>query len=348
MDFISWHSLVLKKLIELSESDENYWHIGVSADSLSKALFNQSISNLAANNKGKAIIDALRELKNNRLIVPKGGYGNFFELTLAAEQFATDFTPLWKSICSYELKPKEQEVLEVVNRLSEHTADDHAWVEYVGHNKLMKELGWNDEKELWPIASRLDKHLGFLDPDPAMNSDSGFRSTYAGLVRGANCKLNIKSKNVHSVIDNLEAAHTLRVFLCHSSGDKQAVRDLYRQLRMDGITPWLDEEDLLPGQEWEQEIPKAVRNSDVVIVCLSQAAINKRGYVQKEIRIALDVADQQPEGAIFLIPVKLEECEAPERLRRWHWVNLFESNGYQRLMQALRSRAKALGISQGL
>ena len=50
---------------------------------------------------------------------------------------------------------------------------------------------------------------------------------------------------------------------------------------------------------------------------------------------ALDVADEQPEGTIFLIPAKLEECETPGRLRRWHWVNLFEEGGYERLVAAL-------------
>jgi len=136
----------------------------------------------------------------------------------------------------------------------------------------------------------------------------------------------------------------LRVFLCHASGDKPAVRDLYRRLRSDGIAPWLDEEDLLPGQDWQLEIPKAVRSSDAVIICLSRRAITKAGYVQKEIRYALDVADEQPESTIFLIPLRLEECETPDRLRRWQWVDLFRETGYERLLRALRARAESLGL----
>jgi len=137
----------------------------------------------------------------------------------------------------------------------------------------------------------------------------------------------------------------LKVFLCHASGDKPAVRDLYRRLRSDGIAPWLDEEDLLPGQDWPLEIPKAVRSSDAVIICLSSRAITKAGYVQREIKYALDVADEQPEGALCLIPLRLEECEAPERLRRWQWVDLFQRPGYERLLRALRARAESLGLA---
>ncbi len=42
----------------------------------------------------------------------------------------------------------------------------------------------------------------------------------------------------------------LRVFLYHSSNDKPAVRELYQKLRAElWIQPWLDEEELYPGQD---------------------------------------------------------------------------------------------------
>lgn len=141
--------------------------------------------------------------------------------------------------------------------------------------------------------------------------------------------------------DFLVSKSRLSVFLCHSSNDKPKVRGLFKQLRKDGFNPWLDEMSLLPGQDWQHEIPKAVRESDIVIVCLSKVSINKTGYVQKEIKYALDIADEQPEGAIFIIPLKLEECEVPVRLRKWHWVNLFTDDGYNLLIRSLRAREHA-------
>ena len=40
-----------------------------------------------------------------------------------------------------------------------------------------------------------------------------------------------------------------RIFLCHASEDKAQVREVYHRLRaIGGFAPWLDEEDLLPGQ----------------------------------------------------------------------------------------------------
>ena len=140
-----------------------------------------------------------------------------------------------------------------------------------------------------------------------------------------------------------EANRPLKVFLCHASADKPAVRDLYRRLEDDGVDAWLDSEDLIPGQNWQVEIPNAVQDSDVVLICVSENSVNKEGYVQKEITFALDKAQEMPEGRIFLIPVKLEECKVPQRLNAYQWVDLYSENGYERLMLALRIRAEQIG-----
>lgn len=139
----------------------------------------------------------------------------------------------------------------------------------------------------------------------------------------------------------------LSVFLCHSSTDKKTVRNLYQRLNDDGYEPWLDEERLLPGQEWDLEIRRAVKQADVVLVCLSNHAVTKEGYVQKEIRIALDLADEKPEGVIFLIPVRLDDCEVPSRLEAKQWVDIFTEDGYRRLVRSLDRRANDLGVQPG-
>jgi hypothetical protein len=138
----------------------------------------------------------------------------------------------------------------------------------------------------------------------------------------------------------------LQVFLCHASEDKPTVRQLYERLTgLSWVKPWLDEEDLIPGQNWQKEIPKAVCASHVVLVCLSQNSITKEGFIQKEIKDALDVADEKPEDTIYLIPLRLEECKVPERVKAWHWVDYFKEKGFAQLLRALRFRAIGLGIT---
>jgi hypothetical protein len=128
----------------------------------------------------------------------------------------------------------------------------------------------------------------------------------------------------------------MSIFLCHSKKDEVAVRQLYWKLSEDGFDVWFDQEKLLPGQDWNREIVRAVRDADTVIICLSASSVIKSGYYQKEIRMTLDVADEKPEGALFLIPARLEECHVPDRLARFQWVDLYKPVGYTKLIKALR------------
>lgn len=137
----------------------------------------------------------------------------------------------------------------------------------------------------------------------------------------------------------------LRVFLCHASQDKPAVRELYKRLAAEKwIDRWLDEEEILPGQDWNLEIEKAIRSADAILICLSSKSVSKEGYVQKEIKRALDIAAEKPDGTIFIVPLRLEECEVPPRLSRWQWVDLFTPNAREKLIKSLRLRAGALNI----
>jgi hypothetical protein len=96
------------------------------------------------------------------------------------------------------------------------------------------------------------------------------------------------------------------------------------------------------------EIEKAVETADVVIVYLSNASISKEGYIQRELRFALNIALEKPDGAIFIIPVRLDDCELPRRLRSWHYVDYFpesiRDNSYGRIILSLSLRAEKIGV----
>lgn len=141
----------------------------------------------------------------------------------------------------------------------------------------------------------------------------------------------------------------LLVFLCHASQDKPMVRDIYKQLAAEPwIDPWLDEEKLLPGQDWNLEIEKAVEASDAVIVCVSSTSIGKEGYVQKELRKVLNIALEKLEGAIFILPVRLDDCELPRQLRDKQALDYFPTSkraaAYDKLRVSLEIRIEHLGI----
>jgi hypothetical protein len=141
----------------------------------------------------------------------------------------------------------------------------------------------------------------------------------------------------------------LRVFLCHASQDKPVVRDLYQSLAAEPwMDPWLDEEKLLPGQDWNLEIEKAVEASDVVIVFVSNVSVAKEGYVQRELRQALRVALEKLEGEIFILPMKLDDFPIPRQLSGKQYIDYFpksrQAAAYDKLIEALKIRKNHLGI----
>jgi len=112
-----------------------------------------------------------------------------------------------------------------------------------------------------------------------------------------------------------------QVFLSYARLDKDKVENLYHKLSDERFKPWMDIKDMLPGEAWEAAIQKAIRNSDLFLVCLSTNSIYKRGSIQKEIKDALDIWREMLYSDIYLIPVRLEKCDVPENLSRFQWVD---------------------------
>ncbi|MBK8783449.1 MAG: toll/interleukin-1 receptor domain-containing protein [Anaerolineales bacterium] len=129
----------------------------------------------------------------------------------------------------------------------------------------------------------------------------------------------------------------LLVFISHASEDNAAAKRLTKRLKDDGFDPWLDLDRLLPGQDWNLEIEKAMRESGAILLCFSEESVSKESYIQKEYKRAMRIQEEKPEGTIFVIPVRLDECELPFYLREIQWVDY--PDDYDRLVAALNVRA---------
>ena len=128
----------------------------------------------------------------------------------------------------------------------------------------------------------------------------------------------------------------VQIFLSHAREDEEKVEKLYQKLSAAGFKPWMDKKDILPGERWRDSIRRAIRSSDFVLGCLSAQSVNKRGYLQKEVRLALDIWQEKLDSDIYLIPVRLEDCQVPESLCDFQYVNLFEEDGWTRLVKAIQ------------
>ena len=136
----------------------------------------------------------------------------------------------------------------------------------------------------------------------------------------------------------------MRVFISYAREDKTMAQRLYDDLKKNGVEPWLDDENLLPGQNWKLEIGKAIKNCDYFLALLSSHSVSKRGYVQKELKKALDILGECPKSKIFIIPVRLDDCQPiDEELEELHWLDLFSSydRGLAKILQVLKPGKKS-------
>jgi CheY-like chemotaxis protein len=138
---------------------------------------------------------------------------------------------------------------------------------------------------------------------------------------------------------------TVKIFLSYASADRQRVDELYRKLLSDRFSPWMDSRDINPGEDWKYSIQQAIQRSDLFLACLTVNS-NKRGFLQTEIKEALNIWREMFRSDIYLIPAKLGVCETPEILSDFQWVNLFEPDGYERLVLAIREGMRRRGIVQ--
>jgi hypothetical protein len=128
------------------------------------------------------------------------------------------------------------------------------------------------------------------------------------------------------------------IFISYAREDIQAASDLFIRLRSQGFRPWLDVSCLLPGQPWKEAIRKAIKECRFFLALLSSRSVDKQGFVQKEMRIALDILDEYPPNSVYIIPARLDDCQPThERLAQLQWVDLFPSHdaGLLRIMQTI-------------
>lgn len=118
---------------------------------------------------------------------------------------------------------------------------------------------------------------------------------------------------------------TGEVFISYAREDAEVARKLYKELKKNSISAWLDKEDLLPGMNWEHEIQYQIRKSSHFIALMSKNSVNKKGYVQKELKQGLEILREYPENEVYLIPVRIDDSVPQSfELQKIHWVDLLD------------------------
>jgi len=122
---------------------------------------------------------------------------------------------------------------------------------------------------------------------------------------------------------------TETIFFSYSRDDTEFVLQLAKNLRQAGANIWLDQLDISPGSRWDKSIQDALTNSKVLLVILSKTSVESDNVLD-EVSFALEQGKR-------VVPVLLEDCEIPFRLRRLQYADFTENpeKGIHTLIQAL-------------
>lgn len=143
----------------------------------------------------------------------------------------------------------------------------------------------------------------------------------------------------------------LKIFMSYAKEDRALVAPYFSRLNAEDFSPWMDVEDLLPGQNWEAEINKAFNDANVVLLFLSPRSVSKRGFVQREANEAIDNLRYKQPTDIYVIPLLLEHCEVPIQIsKRLQYEDLQAAGAWDRLLASLRlaSTQQQVSSSEGV
>lgn len=96
---------------------------------------------------------------------------------------------------------------------------------------------------------------------------------------------------------------------------------------------------MVPGQPWKNIIEKEIKNSTYFLALLSSKSLSKKGFFQKELKLALEYFEEIPDSNIFFIPIRIDECNLVDiNLSKFHWVDLFPfyNNGLKNILRSLK------------
>lgn len=134
------------------------------------------------------------------------------------------------------------------------------------------------------------------------------------------------------------------VFISYVTPDRERVVPFADFIATLNIDVWVDYRKIKPGQNWEYEIRRGLNKATIIIVFLSNNSINRRGYAQKEIRIALENYEENLISDIYIIPVLLDDDTVlPTQLKDFQFVRASDQDCYEKLKDAVAHQLSVLG-----
>ena len=122
--------------------------------------------------------------------------------------------------------------------------------------------------------------------------------------------------NYRSSLNNTILLQQYPIFISYAREDIDQVLKKYNYLSAKGFNLWMDIKNIPGGTNWKTEINKAIKKCTFFMAFISPN-YHKRGMVQVEIKEALKIWYEKLSTDIYLLPVRLSECNVPVEFASW-------------------------------
>jgi len=111
-----------------------------------------------------------------------------------------------------------------------------------------------------------------------------------------------------------------QIFITYSSKDQKVARTLCTALENRGLACWISSRDVKPGQNYQEQIVKAIRATKIMVLVFTANA-NNSNEIKKELALA-------SQNNLIVIPVRIEDVTPSEafayEFATRQWINLFD------------------------
>jgi hypothetical protein len=128
---------------------------------------------------------------------------------------------------------------------------------------------------------------------------------------------------------------TASIFLSYNKEDKPFARRLADDIRRVGITVWLDEAEIKPGDSIIEKIEEGLNGSEYIGVILSPTSVKSR-WVKRELRAVLH--QEITASSKIVLPLLYQQCEIPRFLVDTLYVDFTNSENYSFALRQLLHR----------
>jgi len=133
------------------------------------------------------------------------------------------------------------------------------------------------------------------------------------------------------------------IFFSYARPDRDRVAPYYSDLNDNSYNVWMDFHEIKGGQNWDLEINQAMDSAAIIVAFISNNSVNKRGYLQKELRIAFEKYREKLIDDIFIIPVMLDDIEIPSVVKSFQVISERDGNSINSLKESISAQLARLG-----